>query len=115
MKSTYRYSQHEGGVTIASAEIPHMSSVSLGIWVGVGGRYESERLCGASHFIEHMLFKGTRRRNAREISQDVEGIGGYLNAFTTEEHTCFYAKAGHDRFEHLWDVLADMFLNSTFD
>lgn len=115
MKSVYRYSRHASGVTIATAEIPHMSSVSLGIWVGVGGRYEPERLCGASHFIEHMLFKGTRRRTAREISQDVEGIGGYLNAFTTEEHTCFYAKAGCDRFEHLWDVLADMFLNSTFD
>jgi predicted Zn-dependent peptidase len=115
MNSKYRYTRHESGVTIATAEIPHMSSVSLGIWVGVGGRYESERLCGASHFIEHMLFKGTRRRSAREISQDVEGIGGYLNAFTTEEHTCFYAKAGCDRFEHLWNVLADMFLNSTFD
>lgn len=115
MKSAYRVTQHPSGITIATAEMPHMSSVALGIWVGVGGRYESERLCGASHFIEHMLFKGTRRRTAREISQDVEGIGGYLNAFTTEESTCFYAKAAHDQFHHVWDVLADMFLNSTFD
>ena len=68
-----------------------------------------------SHFIEHLLFKGTRRRSAREISQAVEGIGGYLNAFTSEEHTCFYAKAGHDHFQRLWNVLTDMFLNSTFD
>jgi predicted Zn-dependent peptidase len=115
MKSIYKVSQHESGITIATAEMPHMSSVALGIWVGVGGRYEPAPICGVSHFIEHMLFKGTRRRNARQISQDVEGIGGYLNAFTTEESTCFYAKAAHDQLEHVWDVLADMFLNSTFD
>jgi predicted Zn-dependent peptidase len=115
MKIGYKISQQDSGITIATAEMPHMSSVALGIWVAVGGRYEPAELCGASHFIEHMLFKGTRRRSAREISQDVEGIGGYLNAFTTEESTCFYAKAAHDQFQHVWDVLADMFLNSTFD
>ena len=59
-----------------------MSSVSLGVWIGVGGRYEPAALCGVSHFIEHMLFKGTGHRSAKQISQDVEGIGGYLNAFT---------------------------------
>jgi predicted Zn-dependent peptidase len=111
----YQLSHHPSGLTIASAEMPHMSSVSLGIWVGVGGRYEPEPLCGVSHFIEHMLFKGTKRRTARQISQDVEGIGGYLNAFTSEENTCFYTKAGSERLPHLWNVLADMFLNSTFD
>jgi predicted Zn-dependent peptidase len=68
-----------------------------------------------SHFIEHVLFKGTKRRTAREISQAVEGIGGYLNAFTSEENTCFYAKARHDHFPELLEVLADMFLHSTFD
>ena len=115
MKIGYKVSEHESGITIATAEMPHMSSVALGIWVAVGGRYEPAPLCGVSHFIEHMLFKGTRRRTAREISQDVEGIGGYLNAFTTEESTCFYARASCDRFGHVWDVLADMFLNSTFD
>lgn len=115
MKSQYKVTQHESGITIATAEMPHMSSVALGIWLGVGGRFESAALCGASHFIEHMLFKGTRRRTARDISQDVEGVGGYLNAFTTEESTCFYAKAARDQFHHVWDVLADMFLNSTFD
>src|SRR5688572_4126698 len=115
MKIGYKISQHESGITIATAEMPHMSSVALGIWVGVGGRFEAAPVCGASHFIEHMLFKGTRRRNARDISQDVEGIGGYLNAFTTEESTCFYAKAAQDQLEHVWDVLADMFLNSSFD
>ena len=111
----YKLSHHGSGLTIATAEMPHMASVSLGIWVGVGGRFEPLHLCGVSHFIEHMLFKGTKRRNARQISQDVEGIGGYLNAFTTEENTCFYTKAARDRLDHLWDVLADMFLNSTFE
>src|SRR5688572_4466980 len=115
MKIGYKISQHESGITIATAEMPHMSSVALGIWVGVGGRFEAAPVCGASHFIEHMLFKGTRRRTARDISQDVEGVGGYLNAFTTEESTCFYAKAAHDQLEHVWNVLGDMFLNSTFD
>ena len=115
MKSIYKVSQHESGITIATAEMPHMASVSLGIWVAVGGRYEPDHLCGVSHFIEHMLFKGTKRRTAREISQDVEGVGGYLNAFTTEESTCFYAKAAQDQLEHVWDVLGDMFLNSAFD
>jgi predicted Zn-dependent peptidase len=100
------------GLTVVSAEMPHMTSVSLGIWVGVGSRYESAQLNGASHFIEHMLFKGTKRRSALKISQDIEGIGGYLNAFTSEEFTCFHAKARHDRLPNMMDVLADMFLHS---
>jgi predicted Zn-dependent peptidase len=111
----YKVTRLENGLTVATAEMPHMASVSLGIWVGVGGRYEPEPLSGVSHFIEHLLFKGTQRRSAREISQAVEGIGGYLNAFTSEEHTCFYAKARHDHFPRLLDVLTDMFLHSTFD
>src|SRR5580704_14396009 len=111
----YKVTRLENGLTVATAEMPHMASVSLGIWIGVGGRYEPEPLSGVSHFIEHLLFKGTKRRSAREISQAVEGIGGYLNAFTSEEHTCFYSRARHDRFEELFDVLTDMFLHSTFD
>ena len=95
--------------------MPHRASVSLGLWVGVGGRYEPVELNGVSHFIEHLLFKGTSKRSAKEISQAVEGIGGYLNAFTGEESTCFYSKGRHDRFDELLDVLADMFLNSKFE
>jgi len=91
-----------------------MVGVSVGIWVGVGSRYESAELNGVCHFIEHLLFKGTRRRSAREISQAVEGIGGYLNAFTSEETTCFHARACCDRFDDLLDVLQDMLLNSLF-
>lgn len=95
--------------------MPHMASVAVGIWVGVGGRYEPAPLSGIAHFIEHMLFKGTRRRSARQISESVEGLGGYLNAFTSEDNTCFYARAHASRLDELVDVLVDMFRNSVFD
>jgi predicted Zn-dependent peptidase len=111
----YQITRLPNGLTVATAEMPHMASVSVGIWVGVGSRYEPAEVSGVSHFIEHMLFKGTKRRSAKEISQSVEGIGGYLNAWTSEENTCFYSRARHDRFDELLDVLSDMFLNSTFD
>lgn len=91
-----------------------MVGVSVGLWVGVGSRYEPARLNGVCHFIEHLLFKGTRKRSAREISQAVEGVGGYLNAFTSEETTCFHARAGHDRFDQILDVLIDMLVHSRF-
>ncbi|MDB6052923.1 MAG: Peptidase domain protein [Verrucomicrobiales bacterium] len=105
----------DNGLRFACVEMPHMASVSVGIWVGTGGRYEPLKLNGVSHFIEHLLFKGTRKRNAKEISQAVEGVGGYLNAFTSEEHTCFYARAGVTQYETILEVLMDMFLNSKFD
>ena len=75
------------------AEMPHVESVSVGFWLGVGGRHEARRQNGIFHFLEHMLFKGTTKRTAREISEAVEGVGGYLNAFTAEEMTCYYARA----------------------
>lgn len=101
-----------GGVRVATAEMPEMASVSLGIWVGVGGRHEPERFNGVSHFLEHLLFKGTKTRTAAQISQAVEGVGGYLNAFTDEEHTCFYARAQAARWPDLLEVLLDMYLGS---
>lgn len=111
----YRLTHLENGLTLATATMPHMASVSLGLWVGVGGRFEPRDLCGVSHFVEHLLFKGTVRRSAKKISQDIEGLGGDLNAFTSEEHTCFFSKARHERFEELLNVLMDMFLHSRFD
>jgi len=110
----YQVTQLKNGLRIATAEMPHMRSVSLGLWLGIGSRYERAELSGACHFIEHLLFKGTRRRSAKEISQAVEGIGGYLNAFTSEEVTCYHARAGYERFDELLEVLMDMFLNSRF-
>ncbi|MBL9134494.1 MAG: insulinase family protein [Verrucomicrobiales bacterium] len=110
----HRVSQLPNGLRIVTTSMPGMASVSVGLWIAVGGRYETADLNGVAHFIEHMLFKGTRRRSALKISQDVEGIGGYLNAFTSEDHTCFYSKALRDRYEDLIDVLFDMLLNSRF-
>src|SRR5215831_19237205 len=110
----YRVTQLENGLRVATAEMPQMRSVSVGVWVGIGSRYEPPVLNGACHFIEHMLFKGTRKRTAREISEAVEGIGGYLNAFTSEETTCFHARASAEKFDVLLDVLLDMLLHSKF-
>jgi predicted Zn-dependent peptidase len=110
----YEISRLKNGVVVATAEMPHMASTSLGVWVSVGGRYEPAPANGMCHFIEHMLFKGTQKRTAREISAAVEGIGGYLNAFTGEESTCFYARASHEQFAPVLDVIMDMFLNSRF-
>ncbi len=110
----YGVSRLSNGLTVATAEMPQMLSVSVGLWVGVGSRYEPAPLNGVCHFIEHLLFKGTKKRSAREISQAVEGIGGYLNAFTSEETTCFHARACYDRFDELLDVLLDMLLGSRF-
>jgi predicted Zn-dependent peptidase len=110
----YQVTRLKNGLRIATAEMPHMRSVSLGLWMGVGARYERAEASGVCHFIEHMLFKGTRRRSAKQISQAVEGIGGYLNAFTSEEMTCYHARASSERFDELLEVLMDMFLNSRF-
>jgi predicted Zn-dependent peptidase len=104
-----------GGLRVATARMPQVDSVSIGVWVAVGGRHEPTALCGASHFIEHLLFKGTARRSARDISQAVEGRGGDLNAFTQEESTCYYARVAAD---HAWaalNVLGDMYHRPRFD
>jgi predicted Zn-dependent peptidase len=111
----YQQTLLPNGTRVVTAEMPHMASVAVGIWVGVGGRHEPARISGIAHFIEHLLFKGTQTRSAAQISEAVEGVGGYLNAFTDEEHTCFYARAHADRWPDLIDVLTDMFLESRFD
>ena len=108
----YRLTRLANGVRVATAEMPYMTSVCVGLWAGVGGRHEPARLNGAAHFLEHLLFKGTRRRSARRISGEIEGLGGYLDAFTAEDHTCYYAKAEAGRLEQLGDVLSDLYLHS---
>lgn len=104
-----------GGGTLIIREMPEMQTVSVGIWTGIGSRYERVRQNGISHFVEHLLFKGTRRRNALEITCEVEGIGGYLNAFTSEESTCYYSRVTRGQIAHVSDVLQDMYLNSIFE
>jgi predicted Zn-dependent peptidase len=103
------------GIRVATCPAPHVSSAAMGVWVGIGGRHEPERLCGVSHFIEHLLFKGTRTRSARDISQAIEGRGGYFNAFTQEEFTCYYARVGFDHAWRVLDILADMYRHPRFD
>ncbi len=113
MESPYQVTTFQNGARLASIEMPHMRSVSAGWWIGVGGRHERSRECGMAHFLEHLLFKGTTRRNARQITAAVEGVGGYLNAFTTEDHTCYYGKVGARHFGRLCEVIGDMILDST--
>ncbi len=106
-----RVSLLTSGLRVVTCMMPRAPSVSAGVWVGCGSRHEPASLGGISHFIEHMLFKGTRRRSAADISRAIEGRGGYLNAFTQEESTCYYGRVAR---EHLWpvfDVLADMYRN----
>jgi predicted Zn-dependent peptidase len=86
----------------------------MGIWASVGGRHEPAKLNGISHFIEHMLFKGTARRSARRIMEELEGVGGDMNAFTAEERTCYYATAAAEHFPRVCDVLCDLYRNPRF-
>lgn len=99
------------GLRVATALMPQAQSVSIGVWVGVGGRHEPAERSGISHFIEHLLFKGTHRRSARQISETIEGRGGDINAYTQEESTCYFARVGADRTWEALDVLLDMYLN----
>lgn len=95
--------------------IPSMRSVALGIWVLAGSRNESKKNGGISHFVEHMLFKGTSRRTAMDIADEMDKIGGQMNAYTTKELTCYYARVLDSHFDAALDVLSDMFFNSKFD
>lgn len=103
------------GLRVASCSMPASQTVAVGIWCAVGARSEPARLSGISHFVEHLLFKGTKQRTARQISEEVEGVGGDLNAFTAEERTCYYAAASADHFPRVATVLADMYRNSSFE
>src|SRR3954467_6391285 len=114
MDQPYRLTRLPNGARIASYEMPHMRSITAGLWVGIGGRHETLPEGGMSHFIEHLLFKGTARRTARQITETVEGLGGYLNAYTTEDHTCYYSRAAARHLPQVADVLCDMFLHSEF-
>jgi len=104
----------DNGVRLIYEKIPYVKSVSIGIWVGTGSRSENPKNNGVSHFIEHMLFKGTEKRTAKEIAESIDNIGGQLNAFTGKEYTCFYAKVLDSHVDIALDVLSDMFFNSKF-
>lgn len=103
------------GVRVLIDDMPHVHSAAIGFWVDTGSREEPAELNGACHFLEHMLFKGTARRDALEIAQALEVSGGSLNAFTDKEHTCFHARVLATEVAEALDVLSDMLLNSLLD
>ncbi|GAW91728.1 M16 family metallopeptidase [Calderihabitans maritimus] len=103
------------GVRIVTEEIPYVHSVAIGIWVKTGSRNEPDNLHGVSHFIEHLLFKGTAKRSAKEIAEALDAVGGQLNAFTAKEYTCYYAKVLWEHLDLAIDVLTDMFFNARMD
>jgi predicted Zn-dependent peptidase len=103
------------GVRIVLEKIPTVRSVAIGVWIGTGSRSEHKENNGVSHFLEHMFFKGTKNRSAKEIAESFDSIGGQVNAFTSKEYTCYYAKVLDSHSQYALDVLGDMFFNSTFD
>jgi predicted Zn-dependent peptidase len=103
------------GIKVITQKMPHLRSVSMGVWVNVGGRDESPVESGMSHFIEHMIFKGTQKRTAFEIAKEFDAIGGQTNAFTSTENTCYHAKVMDAHMDTMVDILSDIFLNSLFD
>jgi len=104
----------DNGVRMVFEHIPHVRSVSLGFWFGVGSRHENAEVNGASHFMEHMLFKGTQNRTAAQIAEEMDQLGGGLNAFTTKECTCFYGRVLDSNLRQTTDLLADMLFCSQF-
>jgi predicted Zn-dependent peptidase len=106
----------DNGLRILSSTLPHTRSASVGLYVGAGSRYEDESIAGVSHFLEHMLFKGTtKRQSPREIAEAIEGVGGVMNAATDKELTVYWAKVPVDHFSSALDVLLDQLLSSRLD
>ncbi len=111
----YEKIQLNNGVRIVWERVPGVRSVAVGLWVGTGSRHEAAAMNGAAHFIEHMVFKGTENRSAAELAEEMDAIGGQVNAFTTKENTCFYARVLSEHLNTALDVLCDMFFCSRFD
>lgn len=111
------YKKHvlDNGLTIIGEEIPYLKSITLGLWVNAGSRIENEQNNGVSHFIEHMLFKGTKNRTSKQLASEIDNLGGQINAFTSKECTCYYVKLLDSHINIGIDVLSDMLLNSLFD
>ncbi|MCK5086372.1 MAG: insulinase family protein [Melioribacteraceae bacterium] len=113
-EENYNITRLANGTRVVTEQIPFIDSFSLGFWIDTGSKNENKTTNGLSHFVEHMLFKGTKRRTSKQISEDVESLGGYLNAFTSKEHTCYYGRGMKRHLPEIYDVLSDMLQNSTF-
>ncbi len=111
----YKKFKENNGLTVIAAPMPHMASVALGVWIGIGGRHESARESGISHLIEHMVFKGTLTRGAKELKESIEGVGGAFNGFTSDEVTCYMVKVPAKYTDLGLDILSDMVMNPKFD
>lgn len=103
------------GLRIVGERLPYLRSVSIGAWMHVGSMMEEKAESGLSHFLEHMVFKGTAKRSARQIAEEMDAVGGQLNAFTGRDCTCFYAKVIDENLELAVDILADLVINATMD
>src|SRR5713226_4426672 len=112
---TTQLSTLENGLRIATDQIDTVDTVSLGIWIDVGTRHEPASTNGVAHFLEHMAFKGTERRSALAIAEEIEAVGGHLNAYTSRESTAFYAKVLKEDIPLAVDILADILQHSVFD
>lgn len=103
------------GLRVVIETIPYVRSVSVGVWVGVGSRHEPPELAGVSHLVEHLFFKGTLRRTARQIAEEMDSIGGLLNGYTSKEYSCFYVKVLDEHLGKAMDLLSDLVLSPRFD
>jgi predicted Zn-dependent peptidase len=104
----YKKTVLKNGLRVITHNIKDRDSIAIGFWIGVGGRYEDDCIKGVAHFLEHIVFKGSQKYSCEKIKSLIEGIGGALNAFTSEEQTCFYAKIPSQHLNQTFDVLADM-------
>jgi len=111
----YKKTKLDNGLTLVTNHMPNMESMAIGIWIRTGSRNENEKNSGISHFLEHMLFKGTPSRNCRKLKEEIEGRGGSLNGFTAEEVSCFLAKVSFKHGRIALEVLSDMVLNASID
>ncbi len=112
--TTFQKTELPCGLRIVTETIPSVRSVAIGLWIDVGSRDERDEEAGISHFIEHMVFKGTERRRTHQIAQRIEYVGGYLNAFTTKEHTCYYVRVLDEHLERALDTLIDLVFRPRF-
>ncbi|HCF18153.1 MAG TPA: peptidase M16, partial [Rhodospirillum rubrum] len=115
MSQSVRVTRLPGGLTVATDFVPSVESLTLGAWVATGTRHEAPAVNGVSHLLEHMAFKGTRKRSARQIAEEIEAVGGHLNAYTSRENTAYYARVLREDEDVALDILGDILQHSTFD
>src|SRR5580704_727589 len=112
---TPEISSLSNGLTIVTDRMAGLESAAIGVWVGTGSRNETPAQMGISHMLEHMAFKGTKKRNARQIAEEIEAVGGYLNAYTSREQTAFHARVLKNDVALALDILADILIHPAYE